>query len=280
MSEETSAENTIQTALDEFYRRRLEKAADLDLNKVLEKKNPYLFRAIGIAKAQDLVELIITSYIWSSDETIFGDSFFEMIAKSVSGGVTSSNKGIDIIIEKPDRYIAIAVKSGPNAFNSSQSEKQHQEFMKARNIAQKTKKQFDALLAAGYGNKRRDPTSESIYRIRCGQEFWEELTGDEDFYLLLHKGMGEKPISHKRDHDALFAKLVNRFTKQFLDEFSLDGEIDWDKLVKFNSGKKLKQETTGTKTKSVARVAQKSKRVAKVAPKTKRIAKVAKKTIK
>lgn len=243
-SEGANNESTIRVALDEFYRRRLEKASKLNLKKVLEKKNPYLFRAIGIAKAQDLVELILTSYIWSSDETIFGDSFFEMIAKVVSGGVSSSSKGIDIIIEKPDKYVAIAVKSGPNAFNSSQSEKQHQEFMKVRNIAQKTKKQFDALLAAGYGNKHRDPTSESIYRIRCGQEFWQELTGDEDFYLVLHRSMGERPTSHKRDHDALFAKLVNKFTKQFLDEFSIDGDIDWDKLVRFNSGRKSNREST------------------------------------
>lgn len=237
-----AAASTIQAALDEFYRRRLEKATKLNLKKVLAKKNPYLFKAIGIAKAQDLVEIILTSYVWSSDETIFGDSFFEYIAKAVSGGVASSSKGIDIIIEKPDRYVAIAVKSGPNAFNSSQSEKQHQEFMKVRNIAQKTKKQFDALLAAGYGNKRRDPTAESIYRIRCGQEFWAELTGDDNFYLVLQSEMGERPFAHKHEHDALFAKLVNKFTKQFLDEFSVDGEIDWEKLVRFNSGKKRDKE--------------------------------------
>ena len=236
-AEKTIAAISVEHALDEFYRRRLEKASELNLGDVLKKKNPYLFKAIGIAKAQDLVELIIESYIWSSDETIFGDSFFESIAKQVSGGTTSPSKGIDIVIETSTKYIAIAVKSGPNAFNSSQSEKQHQEFMKLRNRAQKTNKQFDALLAAGYGNKRRDPTEESIYRIRCGQDFWEELTGDSDFYQKLHREMGERPLVHKREHDGLFAKLVNKFTQEFLEKFSTDGEINWGKLVEFNSGK-------------------------------------------
>jgi hypothetical protein len=36
-----------------------------------------------------------------------------------------------------------------------------------------------------------------------------------------------------------YAKTINKFTKEFANDFCLDtGEIDWEKLVEFNSGMK------------------------------------------
>lgn len=68
-------------------------------------------------------------------------------------------------------------------------------------------------------------------------EDWQELTGDADFYLKLIRAMEEYPTAHRRKYDREYAKAVNRFTKEFLNEFSSeDGTIDWEKLVRFNSG--------------------------------------------
>jgi hypothetical protein len=231
-------EKLVLDSLERFYERRLAKLKKLDLRHILRRKNPFLFRALGFTKASELVERLLESYIWSSDEGIFGDAFFEPIAKEVSGGVISPSEGVDIAIETETRYKAISVKSGPNIFNASQKKKQNQQFMELRSRLLKSGKQFDALLAACYGRVSKEPSDRYIYRIRSGQVFWEEITGDPDFYLKLHHLMGEHPLVHRPNHQKIWAAAVNRFTVQLVQDFGFEtGEIDWDKIVQFNSAK-------------------------------------------
>lgn len=173
----------------------------------------------------------------SSDEGIFGDAFFEPIAKLCSGGHVAPSPGVDVAIETDNVYKAVAVKSGPNIFNSSQSKRMDDEFKSLRSRLLKLHKQFDALLGHGYGRKHSDPTSNRIYRIRSGQAFWQELTGDVDFYLKLIRLMRDYPIKHRILFEKEWSKAVNRFEFDFLSEFAdTDGGIDWEKLLKFNSG--------------------------------------------
>lgn len=107
-----------------------------------------------------------------------------------------------------------------------------------RNRLLKLHKQFDALLGHGYGRRSSDPTSKRIYRVRSGQAFWEELTGDPDFYLKLIRLMRDYPKQHRATYEEEWSKAVNRFERDFLIEFATeDGGIDWEKLVRFNSGK-------------------------------------------
>src|SRR5438105_4301531 len=111
-------EELIRKSLDDFYLRRMKKLTELKLSNVLRKKNPYLFRAVGVQSASEIVTEILRAYMSSSDETIFGDAFFEPIAKICSGGIVSPSEGVDVAIETDNVYKAIAVKSGPNIFNS------------------------------------------------------------------------------------------------------------------------------------------------------------------
>lgn len=74
--------------------------------------------------------------------------------------------------------------------------------------------------------------------IHSGQAFWEELTGDADFYLKIIRMMHDYPQHHRVEYCDAYNQALNRFTKEFLDNFSTtDGAIDWEKLVKYNSGK-------------------------------------------
>ena len=174
----------------------------------------------------------------SSDETIFGDAFFEQVAKAASGGIVSPSEGVDIAIETDTIYKAIAVKSGPNIFNSSQAKRQDQEFKSLGSRLQKLHKRFDPLLGHGYGRKFADPTKDRTYRIRSGQAFWEELTGDPDFYIRLISLMGGYAAQHRLEFEQEWSKATNRFERDFLNNFgNPDGSIDWEKLMRFNSGK-------------------------------------------
>ena len=235
-------EALIRECLDDFYKRRINRLSTLQLKETLRKKNPYLLRAIGIELASDLIAHILQAYMSSSDETIFGDRFFEPIARKVSGGRVASHEGIDVIIETDTVYTPISVKSSPNAFNSSQAKRMDDEFRQLRNRMQKIHKKYDPLLGHCYGRVNTEP-SKFLYRRRSGQLFWEELTGDPDFYLKLMRIMGEIPKEHAITYKTEYSNAINRFTKDFLLEFSNDnGGIDWDKLLIYNSGKPSKYE--------------------------------------
>lgn len=231
-------ESLIRKSLDEFYRRRIKKLSELKLKDTLRKKNPYLFRAIGLTTPIDVVEYLLQAYMSSSDEGIFGDAFFEPIALMVSGGHVSPSPGVDVAIETDNIYKAVAVKSGPNIFNSSQSKRMDDEFKSLRSRMLKLHKQFDALLGGCYGRKSSDPGSNRIYRIRCGQAFWEEITGDPEFYLKLVAAMRDYPQNHRTQYEEEWKKALSRFVHEFGNEFAhADGSVDWEKLVRFNSGK-------------------------------------------
>ena len=164
-------EELIKKSLEQFYERRIARLSGLKLREVLRKKNPYLFRAIGLEKVSELVERILEDYMSSSDESIFGDAFFEPIAKVCSGGVIAPSEGVDIAIETDTEYKAISVKSGPNIFNASQMKRMNDEFLSLKRRLYKIQKKFDPVLGHGYGRRISLPTKNRDYRIISGQAF-------------------------------------------------------------------------------------------------------------
>lgn len=235
----TELEVLISKCLKDFYERRLQKVRGLRLRTFLRRKNPYLFRALGIEKAPEIIERVLDDYISASDETIFGNAFFEPIARIASGGKTSDAEGVDFVVESAEGVIAVALKSGPNIFNASQKKRQSQEFLAVRSRLYKIHKQFDPILGHAYGRLNTEPTKDRIYRNRSGQAFWAEITGDSDFYLKLVRLMKDVPVKHRREYLKEHAAAVNRFTAEFVSDFCLvDGRIDWEKLVRFVSAEK------------------------------------------
>src|SRR5689334_8619951 len=105
-------EKLVNKQLGEFYKARLEKIQELDLKKTLSRKNPYLLRAIGTEKASEIVEYLLNALLSSSDETIFGNTFVEPIARMISKGVVASGSGVDFVIETATKYSAYGIKSG------------------------------------------------------------------------------------------------------------------------------------------------------------------------
>jgi len=234
-------EALISNCLHDFYERRLEKVRGLKLQTFLRRKNPYLFRALGVQKASEIVERLLSDYISASDETIFGDAFFEPIARIASGSKVSDAEGVDFIIESDNRITAVALKSGPNIYNASQKKRQSQEFLAIRSRLYKIHKQFDPILGHAYGRLKTEPSKDRIYRDRSGQAFWTKITDDPDFYLKLMRLMKNAPTKHKEEYTPIWDSTVNRFTAEFIKDFCFrDGSIDWEKLVRFVSEEKAK----------------------------------------
>lgn len=225
-------EQIIAGCLESFYNSRLIGLERLSLRKVLAKKNPYLYRALGVEKASEIVEQNLAAFVISSDETIFGNCFFEPIARIASGGKVSDAEGVDFTMEFEDRYLSVAVKSGPNWGNRDQHKRQSTNFDSLRSRLYKIQKQFDPLVGQAYGRQSSEPTENSRFRRRSGQAFWQEITGDSDFYLKLVRLMRDVPAQNRPKYRALWDQAVNRFTAEFIRDFcDSAGAINWEKLV-------------------------------------------------
>ena len=74
----------------------------------------------------------------------------------------------------------------------------------------------------------------------AGQEFWEELTGDDTFYLKLVNYMQDAPEKYIQSFREAYTRALNRFVMKFTADFcKKDGSIDWERLVVYNSAKKV-----------------------------------------
>ena len=193
-------------------------------------------RALGTQKASELVERLLSDYISGSDESIFGDAFFEPIARIAAGADVSTREGNDIVIETENAIRVIAVKSGPNPYNASQKKRQSQEFIAIRHRLYKMQKEYDPILGHAYGRKNGPAGSDLIYRDSSGQSFWFELTGDQDFYLKLIRLMRDEPVKHREEYRPQWEAIINRFTKTFIEDFcDAQGNIQWEILVRIVS---------------------------------------------
>lgn len=228
----------IAKALEEFYKSLIDKINSLDVNAVIKRKNPYLFRAKSMHSAADIVGAILSAFVSSSEETIFGNVFFEPIATVVSQGQKALAEGIDIMIEKDNIIYAIAVKSGTSVYNADSKKKQEQNFLAANKLAQQVKKAFVPIVGYGYGKKKQTKRGKpKVFTELAGKYFWKELTGDDEFYIKLIRYMDRVPEKYVEEFYNAYQKAENRLIREFTIEFCFeDGSIDWEKLVRFNSG--------------------------------------------
>lgn len=228
----------IAEALDNFYKGLINNINNLNIEKIIKRKNPYLFRAKAMNSAADIVDAILAAFISSSEETIFGNVFFEPIATAAVQGQKALAEGIDIMVEREDVIYAIAVKSGTSVFNADSRKKQEMNFQAANKLAQQVKKRFVPIIGYGYGKKRMSNRGKpKFYLELAGQNFWKELTGDDDFYIKLIRFMDKLPEKYIEEFNQSYQMAENRLIRQFTNEFCFeDGRIDWEKLVKYNSG--------------------------------------------
>lgn len=106
--------------------------------------------------ASDIVDSVLTAFVSSSEETIFGNCFFEPVAIAASNGNKALAEGIDIMIQDNENntIAAIAVKSGPSVFNADSKKRQEQNFMGASKLAQQAKARYEAYIGYCYGKKK------------------------------------------------------------------------------------------------------------------------------
>ncbi len=233
----------VENNIGNFHKRRAGSLQKLKLSQVLERKNPYLFKAKDITTAQDLVKLILDAHLSSQEETIFGE-FLEALAificNKVFDGKKSSAEGIDLEFERGKIVYVVSIKSGPNWGNSSQIKKMIDNFKKAQRILRtgNSKTNIRAVNGCCYGHENQPDKND--YLKLCGQEFWEFISGDARLYIDIVEPLGYKAKERNQEFLEDYGRILNLFTNEFFQNFCTNGSIDWEKLIEFNSGKKKK----------------------------------------
>ena len=231
----------VEANIGTFHDKRLEALNKLRLQSLLRRKNPYLFRSKNLAVAADLIRSLLDAHLSSQEETLFGD-FLEGLAIHVAERVHSGRKsaavGIDLEFSVGSARYIVSIKSGPNWGNSSQIAKLKDNFTNATRLIRQGNRTANVIAVNGccYG---RDANPEKAgYFKYCGQEFWELISGDSDFFTRIIEPLGHNAKQRNRAFAEQYGAVVNRLSREFTTQFcAADGSIDWARLVAFSSAR-------------------------------------------
>ena len=224
--------------INSFHESRLAGLKSLKLDRLLSRKNPYLFRSKNVVDAHELVQLMLDAHLSSQEEELFGvflEGLAVFIAAKTIGGRKSGATGIDLEFDKNgDRYI-ISIKSGPNWGNSSQINKMKDHFRAASQVLRQGNMTRNVVAVNGCCYGRESRADKGGYFKICGQEFWELISNDRGLYTRIIE-----PLAHnaKQRNDTFrdnYGPVVNRFVAEFVTRYCVEGAIDWPKLVALSS---------------------------------------------
>ena len=225
-----------------FHQKRIQSLDKLKLSQVLKRKNPYLFKAKYMQTSEQIIRGIVDAHISSNEETIFGnwlEGLAIFISNEVYGGYKSGITGIDLEFDKENIRYIVTIKSGSNWGNSSQIKKMLSDFKTAKRTLRTSNSQINVVAINGccYGVDKNPDKGE--YFKYCGQEFWYFISEEENLYTELIEPLGYKAREKNEDFMLSYTQMINKFTREFSNSFcKKNGDIDWMKLVEFNSKNK------------------------------------------
>ena len=243
----------VEANIGSFHEKRLDTVREKQLNDVLSRKNPYLFRAKSPSVTR-LITGIMDAFLSSQEEGLFGN-FLEgvavFVARQVFGGYKpepADLTGIDLVFEKRGAVYMVDIKSGPNWGNSSQVTRMRQNF---RDGIGKLQPQFPdkpiiPVNGCMYGKDRKprktgrfrqDGVAYTIeYWKLCGQDFWHLISDNPQMYVEIIKPLGYRARKRNMAFQAEYDSFLNRLLREFLNTYANDdGSIAWDRLTEFVS---------------------------------------------
>jgi len=261
LSYEECYDHLAANVITPFYEKRQSKIEGLTLDHVLQRKNPYLFKAKYIELAQDLVRGIVDAHLISQEETMFGN-LLEGFAVFVSGrlfsGFKSKLKSVDLEFERDDRYYIVGIKSGIYWGNSDQINRMKDNFKKARVILRErgVEREIVAVNGCIYGRDQRSlkdskfikgvgrvpEEPEKVYYKYAGQDFWHFISGDDELYREIIKPIDEQAKMRSEAFTKEYNAKINIMTAEFSERFTGTGVIDWVQLIDFVSRRSEREE--------------------------------------
>lgn len=233
----------VEANIGDFHEKRIESLGNLKLDKVLKRKNIYLFKAKNTQTAGEIVSGIVDAYSSSKEETLFGnwlEGLAIYINQLVFGGVKSGIEGIDLEFSKENIRYIVTIKSGPSWANSSSFKKMLSDFATAKRTLKTSGSGIavEAINGCCYGTDNKPHKKQDYYKL-CGQRFWTFISNREGLYEEIIHPLGHLAHEKNSEFEKSYCKMVNKFTREFSNTYCLDsGEIDWKKLIELNSKSK------------------------------------------
>lgn len=182
----------------------IKNASKLRLNKF--KINPFLINYLAAFLCGDTTPismakaLVYPRMLGTSINTSFGSSvqtWISQIEQIVGRGSAIPGIDIEFIDQLDGRRKYCQIKAGPQTINRDDVDTILTHFTGLRNIARQNHLEVgfeDAIVGVLYGEGDLTPfyrTINTTYPVYQGAEFWERLTGDNNFYNSLAKAFGQ-----------------------------------------------------------------------------------------
>jgi len=213
-------------AAKEFFRENISKNHITNTEKLYQLKefnvNPFLIKYLanyyaGSASAENMARVLIyPRVLGTSITTSFGTNFQKFIVDVLRKyGFASQTAGLDIefVDQKDGRKKYCQLKSGPNNINKDDVPTIINHFKSIRNIARTNNLDIgidDLIVCVVYGVPSELSAHfkkiNETHQVYIGQEFWEKLTGDSEFYNELIEAFSEVAI--EADGSALLEEIV------------------------------------------------------------------------
>ncbi len=228
--------------IGEFHQDRINSLSALKLTKVLQRKNPYLYKAKNMLTSEMIVRGFVDSHISSNEETIFGtwlEGLAIFINSQVFNGWKSGIPGIDLEFDYEGIRYIVNIKSGPNWGNSSQISKLIDDFSRAKRTLRTSNSKLSITAVNGCCYGRDNKPDKGEYYKYCGQKFWSFISGERNLYTDLIEPLGFEAKKRNEEYSELYVNMINRFSMEFNRYFCQEnGAINWVKLIEYNSGEK------------------------------------------
>ena len=230
----------VEDNIESFHQKRIDSLNNLNLKKILKRKNPYLFKAKNILTAEQIIKGILDAHISSSEETIFGN-WLEGLAIFINSKVYKGRKSgipnIDLEFENKNKKYIVSIKSSPNWGNSSQVKKLQNDFKSAMKTLRTSNSKLEIIAVNGCCYGKDSHPDKGDYFKYCGQKFWQFISNNKNLYCDIIEPLGYKAKEKNDTFMQLYTNIINKFTKEFIDIFCKNnGEINWGKIIIFNSG--------------------------------------------
>jgi len=230
----------VEKNINTFHVKRIQSLDSLKLSQILKRKNPYLFKAKYLLTSEAILKSLVDAHISSNEETIFGD-WLEGLAIFINGKVYGGKKsgitGVDLEFDHDNIRFIVNIKSGPNWGNSSQISKMIEDFKTAKKALRTSNSKLNITPVNGCCYGIDNSPDKGDYHKYCGQRFWDFISGSPDLYTDIIEPLGHLAKEKNDDFIKSYSQMINKFTKEFSMDFcNKSGEIDWIKLVKYNSG--------------------------------------------
>ena len=108
-------------------------------------------------------------------------------------------------------------------------------FKKATRSLRTSTSKVNVLAVNGCCYGRDNKPDKGDYFKYCGQKFWEFISDNDNLYTEIIEPLGHQAKKRNEAFIESYSSIINKFTFEFTQNFCIDGYIDWNALVKFNS---------------------------------------------